>query len=282
MAIIATDDSNYTAIADAIREKTGTTDTYKPTEMAAGIKSIDSGLWDEEYLKSFLQRDYNIGLIKFPVGITKIGRYACAGFTGGLGLLTELPETVTEIGSYAFELTELSWLKKLPSGLTEIGDYAFTHSGLKRLTELPSTLDKIGRYAFSSNDEMVLTELPSGLTEIGMHAFEGCKGLNLTSISATEIGTHAFSRCTGLQTLSLDVSVLNDYAFSSCTGLTEVIFTKTPFGEDWGAQTPLGEHTFQSCTNLTSIKVPWGKSSSINANAPWGATNATITYGYTG
>lgn len=37
---------------------------------------------------------------------------------------------------------------------------------------------------------------------------------------------------------------------------------------------------FSGCTNLTSIKVPWAEGAV--ANAPWGATNAAITYNYTG
>ena len=34
------------------------------------------------------------------------------------------------------------------------------------------------------------------------------------------------------------------------------------------------------CTNLTTINVPWAEGAV--AGAPWGATNATINYNYTG
>lgn len=37
---------------------------------------------------------------------------------------------------------------------------------------------------------------------------------------------------------------------------------------------------FEGCTNLTAINVPWAEGAV--ANAPWGATNATINYNYTG
>ena len=40
------------------------------------------------------------------------------------------------------------------------------------------------------------------------------------------------------------------------------------------------EGMFQGCTNLKTINVPWV--SGAVANAPWGATNATINYNYTG
>ena len=37
------EESNIQAIADAIREKNGKTDTYKPSEMAAAITNIPTG-----------------------------------------------------------------------------------------------------------------------------------------------------------------------------------------------------------------------------------------------
>lgn len=43
MAIVTTNDANYTAIANAIRSKTGSTDTYTPAQMAAAIAGIVSG-----------------------------------------------------------------------------------------------------------------------------------------------------------------------------------------------------------------------------------------------
>lgn len=43
MAIVLTDSKNYEDIADAIREKLGTTETYKPGEMPAAIESISGG-----------------------------------------------------------------------------------------------------------------------------------------------------------------------------------------------------------------------------------------------
>lgn len=40
---VTIDDSNLTNIADAIREKNSATTTYKPSEMAAAIRAIESG-----------------------------------------------------------------------------------------------------------------------------------------------------------------------------------------------------------------------------------------------
>lgn len=43
MAIVTTDNANYGDIAAAIREKAGGTALYKPTEMAAAIRAIQTG-----------------------------------------------------------------------------------------------------------------------------------------------------------------------------------------------------------------------------------------------
>ena len=40
MSLVYLNDSTLTGIADAIREKGGTTDTYLPSEMAAAIESL--------------------------------------------------------------------------------------------------------------------------------------------------------------------------------------------------------------------------------------------------
>lgn len=43
MALITTDNQHYHDIADAIREKNGTQNTYKPEQMAAAVRAIDGG-----------------------------------------------------------------------------------------------------------------------------------------------------------------------------------------------------------------------------------------------
>lgn len=43
MAKYVIEDTTLTSIADAIRTKTGTTDTYTPTDMATAIEGIEVG-----------------------------------------------------------------------------------------------------------------------------------------------------------------------------------------------------------------------------------------------
>ena len=95
--------------------------------------------------------------------------------------------------------------------------------------------------------------LPSDLTQIGSYAFNSCTNLALTSLPAglTSIGS---------------------YAFDSCTGLTSITFQGKPAS--------ISSSAFPRCFNLTTINVPWAEGAVTGA--PWGATNATINYNYTG
>ncbi|MBQ3939913.1 MAG: leucine-rich repeat protein, partial [Oscillospiraceae bacterium] len=71
-----------------------------------------------------------------------------------------IPDTVTEIGGYAFQCASVSDIK-LPDSIKKIGQHAFQDSGI---TEI---------------------ELPHGLTEIGSSIFENCAGITALVLPAT-------------------------------------------------------------------------------------------------
>lgn len=89
-----------TAIANAIRSKTGTTDAMTLDEMATEITGISMGGSDgwEAVLISIIDRSASD--IALPAGLTSIGAYA---FNNCKNLaLTSLPAGLTSINSYAF------------------------------------------------------------------------------------------------------------------------------------------------------------------------------------
>ena len=90
----------------------------------------------------------------------------------------------------------------------------------------------------------------------------------------TLIGDHAFNSCTNLALTSLPegVTSIGNSAFNACRNLNTITFKGTP--------TSIALNAFRDCTNLTTINVPWSEGEV--ANAPWGATKATINYNYTG
>ena len=160
-------------------------------------------------------------------------------------------------------------------GYTKVRNYLFYRCTNLALTSLPEGLTSIGSSAFSGCSSLALTSLPESLTSIDEGAFGRCTSLALTSLSEglTSIDEDAFDDCTSLALTSLPdgLKYIRNFAFFGCTSLTSITFKGTP--------TTIASSAFNSCTNLTDIKVPWAEGAV--ANAPWGATNATITYNYT-
>lgn len=88
------------------------------------------------------------------------------------------------------------------------------------------------------------------------------------------IRSYMFSDCSNLALTSLPsgITSIGNYAFRDCTGLTSITFTGKP--------NTISSSAFYGCKNLRTINVPWAEGAV--ADAPWGATNATINYGYAG
>lgn len=231
MAKVLVNESSLSGIANAIRGKNGSTNTYKPNEMAAAITAIEIGSgfwnWDEEMVKNFIQRK----------------------------------DAITEI--------------QLPDGITKIGNGVFSNLKNLNFALLPNTITVIDENAFNGCQSLSLTTLPDSVEYINMFAFQNCTNLALTSLpnSLKQIDDYSFSLCSNLAITEIPANVENvlSYAFDSCTGLTNLTFRGTP--------TYISENVFYGCTNLTTINVPWAEGAV--ADAPWGATNATINYNYT-
>lgn len=124
--------------------------------------------------------------------------------------------------------------------------------------------------------EKPLTKLPEGLRIIGPYSLRGHLGLSLTTLpdSVTTISVQAFSYCDGLTEISLPAALttIGNQGFYNCKNLSRVTFNSTP--------SVISANVFDGCTKLQTINVPWAEGAV--ANAPWGATNATINYNYTG
>lgn len=124
-----------------------------------------------------------------------------------------IPETVTEIGSKAFEYNSLktvdfsgnltsiggsafhgNQLEKiiLPDNVTTVGTGAFSENNITEL-KLSNGLTKIEAGTFSMNIRLEQVEIPNTITEIGDMAFAGARltSLNIPE-SVTKIGRKAF------------------------------------------------------------------------------------------
>ena len=224
-----------------------------------------------------IKKDVNIGGVigTLEVGAGATEPYIEETYDANGNLIDAKMYGYTKVRAYAFYYCKNLALTSLPESLTSIGNYAFYYCTSLALTSLPEGLTRISGNAFYSCTSLALTSLPEGLTSMGNSAFSGCTNLALTSLpeGLTKIDDNVFFGCKNLALTSLPESLISigTYAFYSCTSLTSITFKGTP--------SSIMSAAFDGCTNLTDIKVPWAEGAV--SGAPWGATNATITYNYT-
>ena len=152
----------------------------------------------------------------------------------------------------------LSLVKVEPIPVTEesniYGGETLTVGGSDKAADFESALglavQKEG--LFNGNTNLKLTKLPRNTTTISNYCFWGCTGITISEIPA-------------------GVTTIGNSAFTGCTGITSLTFKGTP--------TSIPSWTFGDNANLKDIYVPWAEGAV--ANAPWGASSATIHYNST-
>ena len=180
-----------------------------------------------------------------------------------------------KIGEYAFYNATLT-NPVLPDSIEEIGRYAFCTCYNFNVEALPQNLKTISNSAFMSCPSLSLTELPDTIEAIGMEAFYGCTKLAITKLpdALKETTQSCFTDCSSIKTMTIPAGVtkVGIYSFNRCSNLSTVTFKGKPDS--------ISGSTFVSCDKLRTINVPWAEGE-VSA-APWGAANATINYNYTG
>jgi len=145
--------------------------------------------------------------------LTSIGNYAFASDPGTSSLTSiNIPASVTSIGDYAFQYSNLSTITfDVNSLLTSIGDYAFGYSDISEII-IPTSILTIGNNSFYLCAALVNIQinLSSNLLSIGDNAFAGT---NITSInipaSVQTIGNNTFNGLQNIQVYSEYINNLN-------------------------------------------------------------------------
>ena len=195
------DDSNIRAIANAIRAKNGTANTYYPHEMAAAIEAIESTNYDKLINKTITEVSSNVT----AVGIYTF--YNCASLASA-----DFPKAL-EIGDYAFYGTTALKNINFPL-LREIGRYAFRGAAFEDAS-FP-LVTSAATTAFGYSYSLKTANLPK-LTEVTGSLFSNCTALRSVDLpKATEIGNYAFEKCYSLKAVVLRSTTL-------CTAGTNIL-----------------------------------------------------------
>ena len=90
---------------------------------------------------------------------------------------TVIPDYINAIGFGAFSSCSGLTSIEIPNSVTEIGDYAFHRTGLESI-EIPNSVTSIGESAFAYSG-LTSIEIPNSVTSVGVEAFSGCDGLEV-------------------------------------------------------------------------------------------------------
>lgn len=176
MAKYVIDEATLQGMADAIRAKTGKSESIPVTSMATEIGGITTGSTENK-------------LAKLVDGsITEI--------------TAEELDGVTKIHDYAFSARRSMTSVTLPNSLKEISNRAFEMcSGLQNI-RIPASVETISSSAFSSctNLNVVFEEENSKLKTLGTNAFSYVyKTIEITIPSSVTLMLSAFYYCGGLE-----------------------------------------------------------------------------------
>ena len=177
--------------------------------------------------------------ITIPNSVTEIGAWAFSGCEALTSI--NIPNSVTEIGAWAFSGCEALTSINIPESVTGIGEYAFIGCG--ELTSI-TVAEENKVYDSRNNCNAIIetktnrliqgcanTVITKSVTEIGDSAFHKCKALTSINIpeSVRKIGNMVFYECLVLKSVTIPNSVteIGDCVFSGCENLTEIILYQT-------------------------------------------------------
>ena len=152
------------------------------------------------------------GEVTIPDGITCIGTYAfdlCKELTD-----VRIPDSVTRICGGAFsgcwELKSVT----IPDGVTAVEDAAFARCGALTSVRIPNSVTSIGASAFLSCNALKEIRIPDSVTSIDKWAFQDCSALTCITIpgSVTDISEWAFTGCKDLTIEGYTGSYAESYA----------------------------------------------------------------------
>ena len=193
---------------------------------------------------------YSFDNIEIPNSVTNIGAYAFYG-CGSLANIT-IPNSVTNVGDFAFygcgSLANIT----IPNSVTSIGSCAFDGTAwYDNQPDGPLYINNVFyKYKGTMPDNTNIT-IKDGALEIVGYAFTDCDGLTGVTIpnSVKNIGTCAFENCDNLTKIEIPngVTTIGCNAFGSCMRLASVTIPNSV--------TSIGEYAFGYCDGLKEVHI---------------------------
>jgi len=226
------------------------------------VTSIGNDWWPEGSIIIGGPNFSSLTSVTIPNSVTNIGKFAfdeCSGLVS-----VTIPNSVTNIGMHAFSCCTGLTSVTIPGSVTKIGEYAFSSCTSLTSVTIPGSVTNIGKGMFSGCTSLTSLTIPSSVTSICLSAFDGCTSLSSIIVDATNF---AYSSADGVlfdksqatiikyplgnsadYVIPNSVTDIGNYAFSGCTGLTRVTIPNSV--------TSIGMYAFSDCSGLTSVTIP--------------------------
>lgn len=137
----------------------------------------------------------------------------------------------------------------IPETITEIHSYAFSGCQSLKSVTVHAGVETVGWGAFEDCTNLEQVTLCEGVTVLDSYAFSNCTNLSHISLPASllRIHSHAFNNCVSLMQITLPEGLagIGDQAFMGCTSLMRVALPST--------LKSVGSNAFYGCLSLRSI-----------------------------
>ena len=226
------EESSIQGIADAIRAKNGSSDTYTVGDMATAIQNIPTGGGDitgdcEHFWSDNRVSGYEIE-INIPNGTTEITNSAFKDCHGLISI--NIPNSVTQIGNSCFDnCSNLSSIN-LSNNLMSISSFCFNMCSNLSSINIPNSVTLIGSNSFQACTSLTSINIPSGVASIGEYCFNGCTSLTSINIPSgvTRINQQCFAN-TKIPSIDIPSGVtrIDANAFKNCNSLMSITCRNT-------------------------------------------------------
>lgn len=231
-----------TDVANAIREKGGTTDTIQASEFDTKITNLPSGGGNKLILET-TSSSVKLPNMSIEINEGTINPYQFYATGNYHNLKNVTINNIKTISSYSFYSQQRITSLTLGEGIEEIQTNAFWQCISMQINGFPNSLKKIRDYAFSSCNAITSLVFGENLTTLGMQTFATCSNLQeITFKRNTSVDRFCFSGCSSLSTIKC--------------------LTTTP--------PTITNNSFQNCP-ITRIEVPSGSLNTYKTASNWSA-----------
>ena len=154
----------------------------------------------------------------------------------------------------------------VPDSVTNIGDYAFYYCTSLTSIVIPDSVTSIGSYAFRNCTSLTSVTIPDSVTSIGNYAFYNCTALeeiyfNATAMNDLSSSNYVFynagKNCNGIKVvIGKNVTKIPADLFYPCSdSIYSPKIISVEF-EEGSVCESIGSSVFRDCTGLTSITIP--------------------------